>query len=110
MRPAQPVRIFMGRWSAALAAIFLTVSQAAAFDWTLVTFEGRDYVPLQDVARFYHFTQADYSENRLQLSNPVLRLQGSGNSRELYLNGLKFILSFPIITVDNRPLISRIDL
>ena len=100
----------MGVWSAALAAIFGLASQAAAFDWTVVPFEGRDYVPLQDVARFYNLTQADYTENRLALRNQVLRMQGSVNSRELYLNGLKFILSFPIISVENRPLISRVDL
>ena len=100
----------MRGWSAVLAAFFLAASHVGAFDWTVVNFEGRDYVPLQDVARFYSFTQADYSYDHLQLSNAVLRMQGSVNSRELYLNGLKFILSFPIIAVDNRPAISRIDL
>lgn len=101
----------MRGWSAVLlAAIFITASHAWAFDWTVVKFEGRDYIPLQDVARFYNFTQVDYAYDRLQLSNTVLRMQGSVNSRELYLNGLKFILSFPIIGVENRPAISRIDL
>jgi N-acetylmuramoyl-L-alanine amidase len=101
----------MRRWWAVLAAACLAASHVGAFDWTVVKFVGRDYVPLQDVARFYNFTQADYSYDHLQLANTVLRMQGSVNSRELYLNGLKFILSFPIIAIDNnRPAISRIDL
>src|SRR5260370_36262247 len=37
-------------------------------------------------------------------------MQGAVNARELYLNGLKFILSFPIIKVDNKILMSRMDL
>jgi N-acetylmuramoyl-L-alanine amidase len=100
----------MHGWSATLAAAFLFAARAAAFDWALVKSEGRDYVPLQDVARFYNFSQADYSEDHLQLANSGLRMQGSINSRELYLNGLKFILSFPLVSLDGRPMISRIDL
>ncbi len=101
----------MRPWSAAfVAALLLFSSRAVAFDWTVTKFEGRDYVPLQDVARFYNLTQADYTEDHLQLSNAVLRMQGAVNSRELYLNGLKFILSFPVVAVDGRPSLSRIDL
>lgn len=100
----------MQGWSATLAATFLYATQAAAFDWALVKSDGRDYVPLQDVARFYNFSQADYSDNHLQLGNAGLRMQGSVNSRELYLNGLKFILSFPLVSLEGRPMISRIDL
>jgi N-acetylmuramoyl-L-alanine amidase len=86
------------------------VGRLFGFDWALIKHEGRDYVPLDDVAKFYSFAQADFSQDRVGLSNETLRMQGAVNSRELYLNGLKFILSFPIAKVDERIVISRLDL
>jgi N-acetylmuramoyl-L-alanine amidase len=90
--------------------LFLFACQALAFEWTLVKHEGRDYVPIEDVAKFYSFTQASYSGDTINLEGTTLRMMGGVNSRELYLNGLKFILSFPIIKVDDRVLMSRMDL
>ena len=90
--------------------LFLLACQALAFEWTLVKHDGRDYVPIEDVAKFYSFTQASYSGDNINLEGATLRMVGGVNSRELYLNGLKFILSFPIIKVDDRILMSRMDL
>src|ERR1700730_528719 len=93
-----------------VAVLFFFAYQALAFEWTLVRHDGRDYVPLEEVAKFYSFTQADYSGDNINLEGTTLRMLGGVNSRELYLNGLKFILSFPIIKVDDRVLMSRMDL
>jgi N-acetylmuramoyl-L-alanine amidase len=93
-----------------VAVWLLFVSRAVAFDWTLVRLDGRDYVPIEDVAKFYSFTQASYSGDSFALEGATLRMIGGVNSRELYLNGLKFILSFPIVRDDNRVLMSRMDL
>ena len=93
-----------------VAVLFLFACQALAFEWTLVRHDGRDYVPIEDVAKFYSFTQASYSNDTINLEGATLRMLGGVNSRELYLNGLKFILSFPIIKVDDRILMSRMDL
>src|ERR1700675_2908539 len=93
-----------------VAVLVLVAWQALAFEWTLVKHEGRDYVPIEDVAKFYSFTQASYSGDTINLEGTTLRMLGGVNSRELYLNGLKFILSFPIIKVDDRVLMSRMDL
>jgi N-acetylmuramoyl-L-alanine amidase len=96
--------------SVCVAVLFLLACRALAFDWTLIKHDGRDYVPVEDVAKFYSFTQADYSNDTVNLEGATLRVQGAVNARELYLNGLKFILSFPIIKVDNKILMSRMDL
>ncbi len=93
-----------------VAVLFLFACQAVAFEWTLVRHDGRDYVPIEEVAKFYSFTQASYSGDNINLEGATLRMLGGVNSRELYLNGLKFILSFPIIKVDDRILMSRMDL
>ena len=93
-----------------VAVLLSFACSAVAFDWTLIKHDGRDYVPVEDVAKFYSFTKADYSNDTVNLLGATLRMQGEVNSRELYLNGLKFILSFPIIKVDNKILMSRMDL
>jgi N-acetylmuramoyl-L-alanine amidase len=101
--------VIRGGW-VCTALLFLLAGNALAFDWTLIKHDGRDYVPLEDVAKFYSFNQADYSNDTVNLEGATLRMQGAVNARELYLNGLKFILSFPIIKVDNKILMSRMDL
>jgi N-acetylmuramoyl-L-alanine amidase len=92
------------------ALLFLLACNGLAFDWTLIKHDGRDYIPIEDVAKFYSFTQADYANDTVSLEGATLRMRGAVNARELYLNGLKFILSFPIIKVDNQILMSRMDL
>jgi N-acetylmuramoyl-L-alanine amidase len=94
----------------AFLLLFSFVIRVVAFDWTLIKRDGRDYIPISDVASFYRFTQADYSDDRLNLAGSTIRMQGGLNSRELYLNGLKFILSYPVIKVDDKLAISRMDL
>jgi N-acetylmuramoyl-L-alanine amidase len=103
-----PVVIRPGR--VCVAVLLLLACQALAFEWTLVRHDGRDYVPIEEVAKFYSFTQASYENDTINLEGATLRMLGGVNSRELYLNGLKFILSFPIIKVDDRILMSRMDL
>jgi N-acetylmuramoyl-L-alanine amidase len=107
-RSILPVVIRCG--SVFLAVLFLFACQTFAFEWTLVRQDGRDYVPIEEVAKFYSFTQASYVDDTVNLEGSTLRMLGGVNSRELYLNGLKFILSFPIIKVDDRILMSRMDL
>ncbi|MBV9674543.1 MAG: N-acetylmuramoyl-L-alanine amidase [Verrucomicrobia bacterium] len=100
----------LGCCPVAAGLLFLLLSRAVAFDWTITKFDNRDYLPLDQIARFYSFTQADLTSDIPTLSGATLRLQGGVNSRELYLNGLKFILSFPIIRVGDKVLMSRMDL
>jgi N-acetylmuramoyl-L-alanine amidase len=107
-RSILPIVIRSG-W-ACVAVLFLFAYQALAFEWTLVKHDGRDYVLVEQVAKFYSFTQANYSGDNISLEGATLRMVGGVNSRELFLNGLKFILSFPIVKVDDQVLMSRMDL
>jgi N-acetylmuramoyl-L-alanine amidase len=101
----------MRGWFVVQAALLLAGAiQVKAFEWTLIREAGRDYIPFTDVARFYNFTQADFSNERVSLSGTALRIQGASNSRELYMNGLKFILNFPVIQQGSMLYISRMDL
>jgi N-acetylmuramoyl-L-alanine amidase len=103
--------VVMRGWFAVQAALFFAGAiQVDAFEWTLIKAGGRDYIPFSDVARFYNFTQTDFSNERVSLSGTTLRIQGGTNSRELYMNGLKFILNFPVIQEGTMFYISRMDL
>src|ERR1700722_5179094 len=104
------LRVVMRSGKVCVAVLLLLACHALAFEWTLVRHDGRDYVPIEEVAKFYSFTQASYENDTINLEGATLRMLGGVNSRELYLNGLKFILSFPIIKVDDRILMSRMDL
>jgi N-acetylmuramoyl-L-alanine amidase len=110
IRSISIVRVVIRCGKLCVLVLLLFVCGAHAFDWTLVKYDGRDYIPIQDVATFYSFTQASYTGDSVNLEGATLRMVGGVNSRELYLNGLKFILSFPIVKVDNQILLSRMDL
>jgi N-acetylmuramoyl-L-alanine amidase len=98
-------------WLVVQVALFwASAIRVEGFEWTLIKEAGRDYIPFTDVARFYNFTNADFSNERVALSGATLRIQGGANSRELYMNGLKFILNFPVIQEGSMLYISRMDL
>ena len=94
----------------ALLLLFLLVAPAVGFNWTLIKIDNRDYIPLEDVARFYKFDAFLVSNGVANLSNSTTKFQTQDGSRELYLNGLKFILNYPIQDSGGQLLISRMDL
>jgi N-acetylmuramoyl-L-alanine amidase len=94
-----------------LALFFsFAVYRASAYDWTIIKENGRDYIPLTDLARFYDFNSAEFSNGVATLNCPAVHLQCATGSRDLYLNGLKFILSLPVLDIQDRFCISRLDL
>jgi N-acetylmuramoyl-L-alanine amidase len=93
----------------ALFFIF-AVGRVSAFDWTIIKDNGRDYIPLTDLASFYDFNSAEFSNGVATLNCPAVHFQCASGSRDLYLNGLKFILSLPIVDIQDRLCISRLDL
>ena len=94
----------------ALLLLFLFVAPAVGFNWTLIKIDNRDYIPLLDVARFYKLNTFQVTNGLASLSNSTTRFQTQDGSRELYLNGLKFILNYPIEDSGGQLAISRMDL
>src|SRR5258707_13404727 len=99
-----------GWFVAQMALFFAGAIEVDAFEWTLIKESGRDYIPFTDVARFYNFTRADFSNQRVSLSGTTLRIQCGSKSRELYMNGLKVILHVLVIQQGSMLYISRMDL
>src|ERR1700736_3390392 len=121
---AEPLRmkanelIFSSRLFASIRGSFFVVvlifsfaaDRLSAFDWTIFKQNGRDYIPLTDLARFYDFNTAEFSNGVATLNCAAVHLQCASGSRDLYLNGLKFILNLPILDIQDRLCISRLDL
>jgi N-acetylmuramoyl-L-alanine amidase len=90
--------------------LFACAATVVAGDWTLVKYEGRDHVTLDNVARFYGLGGVTRVKNDLTIGTYGRSLRGAVGSNELYINNLKFILSYPIADYSGQPIISRMDL
>ncbi len=100
----------MPRFTPLLLLLLLATRAFAVGDWTLLKYEGRDYVPLSNVGAFYYLGPLQQSGNNLILRTANRSLRGQIGSSEFYINNLKFILSYPVADVSGQPSISRMDL
>ena len=100
----------MPRLTPLLLFLLLATRAFAVGDWTLLKYEGRDYVPLSNIGTFYRLGQLQQSGNSLILRTANRSLRGQIGSPEFYINNLKFILSYPVAEVGGQPSISRMDL
>lgn len=76
----------------------------------VVKHEGRDYVTAESIHRFYRFSSYKVDGNHVLLSNPTLILKADVGSQEILMNNIKFILSYPVESVNGKPALSRLDL
>lgn len=96
---------------------------AADGDWQVVRVDGRDYILVENVAKFYGFPSpvppasqlpsASVLEpltKRLTLDNGRQSIQLTLNSREVLINGVRQWLAFPVTAQDDKLLLSRLDL
>jgi N-acetylmuramoyl-L-alanine amidase len=93
-------------------AFFLAVRTFAATvgEWNLFKVEGRDYVSMENIADFYGLTDVRRVNNDVTLKVGNRSLRGTAGSVEFFINGLKFNLSYPVVDVDGKLGISRMDL
>jgi len=96
----------------ALAFLFFVFAlQLRAFDWETATSNGREYVSLRSFCLFYNFSyQAPAGNDRFVSRNTTghsisLKL---GNA-DIYLDGVHYVLSFPVEGGDHDWLVSRMD-
>src|SRR5438067_1813626 len=94
----------------AVLFLWLVAVAARAGDWTLIKHEGRDYVTVENIAQFYGLGNVTRASNTLTLGGGMRSLRGAVGSNELYINNLKFILSYPITDAGGQPIVSRMDL
>lgn len=95
------------------APVFPLAEKPGAFrDWSVASINGRDYVPLRDVASFYQFAVVTLmpQPQLISLSKPDKILECTAGSSYVYINHLRFALGAPIVISNSAFLISRRDL
>ena len=80
-------------------------------DWQVIKVGPRDYLSLDNIAKFYGLLgNVDSTGRSVVLNNGRNQLQVTLDSREAVVNGVRNWLCFPVIAHDNKFLVSRIDL
>jgi N-acetylmuramoyl-L-alanine amidase len=81
-----------------------------AFDWEQVTADGREYVTLHSFCAFYGFAYAAPEGNdRFSSRNGSHSISLKAGDSNAYLDGVHYVLSFPIEGGDHDWLISKMD-
>jgi len=80
-------------------------------DWKVIKVGPRDYLSVDNIAKFYGLIgNVDSTGRTVVLNNGRNMLQVTLDSREAIVNGIRNWFCFPVIAQDNKFLVSRIDL
>jgi N-acetylmuramoyl-L-alanine amidase len=80
------------------------------FNWRPISHENRDYIRMKDVKSFYQFQRYERDGRHLWLRTNTLMLKATQDSDDLFMNNVKFCMSYPAIARESDLLISRMDL
>jgi N-acetylmuramoyl-L-alanine amidase len=86
------------------------INTSAAVDWHVITINGRDFLSVENIAKFYRFSDPVVNGRQVRLENEKNELQFRLDSREMLVNGVRNWLSFPVFVHDGKIVVSRIDL
>ena len=86
-------------------------SPTANQDWQVIKLGPRDYLSVDNIAKFYGLIgNVDSGGKTVVLNNGRNMLQVTLDSREAIVNGIRNWFCFPVIAHENKFLVSRIDL
>jgi N-acetylmuramoyl-L-alanine amidase len=91
-------------------AVTAGVSAAGAAGWEVAKIEGRDYVSVESMKRFYNFTKLTRTGTSVVLENAKVEMQLKIGGNECLMNGVKFVFTYPVAAVGDNPYVSRMDL
>ena len=91
-----------------LGALWVSPLPASGIKW--VNFSGREYASANDVKNYFKFTSLSTKGGRIVMTSPKVRLSARSGSRMLYLNNVKFTMSFPVSGSKGKYYFSRTDL
>ena len=95
----------------ALSALLLaTAPPALAKDWDVYSLGGREYVSDENVAKFYQFERFAKQDKDRIFKHPSLIMTWKIGSESIYVNNIKFNLSFPVIENGCMAMLSTVDL
>lgn len=95
---------------AVFAVLLMTASAALAKDWDVYNLGGREYVSDENVAKFYQFDRFAKQDQDRIFKHPSLIMTWKIGSESIYVNNIKFNLSFPVIENGGMAMLSTVDL
>ena len=93
-----------------LCPCFAPTATAATAGWEIAKHEGRDYVSVDSLRRFYNFTNLSRSGNSILLENSKVEMRLQLGGYECLMNGVKFVFTHKVTEIGGKAFISRIDL
>jgi N-acetylmuramoyl-L-alanine amidase len=91
-----------------LAAPVLHASPSGG--WDIAKIEGRDYVSVDSMKRFYNFARLTRSGNSLVLDNQKVEMKLKIGGHECIMNGVKFVFTHKVMAQGDKAYVSRMDL
>lgn len=93
-----------------LLAMLIAVG-SCAFGWEVIEKDGIQYIPVDNVRSFYGFTSKKKEGGMDVYEMAKIQMKLKTGSQNLYLNGIKFVLSYPVREDPVKgSLISRMDI
>jgi N-acetylmuramoyl-L-alanine amidase len=93
-----------------ITALALTqIATAAGSDWSIIKQQNRDYVTFSNVAHFYNFPEYTRVSHTVSLRSDRRGIRAQAGTSELYINGVRFVTDFPILSSGDDELISAMD-
>src|ERR1035437_4947980 len=92
------------------AAVSSASAAAATTGWEVAKLEGRDYVSVESMKRFYNFTKLTRAGTSVVMENAKVEMQLKIGGNECLMNGVKFVFTYPVAAVGDKAYVSRMDL
>jgi N-acetylmuramoyl-L-alanine amidase len=94
----------------AIGSSFFVGQLIAAVEWQVIKINGRDFLSVENIAKFYGFPNPVMDGKNVDLNNGKNEMQFHIDSREMLINGVRNWLSFPVFYHGGKIVVSRIDL
>lgn len=78
--------------------------------WEIVKYQEREYVSANSVHVFYRFQRFVHEDADLMFRSSNTLMKWKVGSQSIFINNIKFNLSYPVIEYNDKVLISRVDL
>jgi N-acetylmuramoyl-L-alanine amidase len=102
------------RFIASVAALtLLSASPVAASSyggWEIAKIEGREFVSVDSIKKFYNFARLTRSGNSLVLDNQKVEMKLKIGGQECLMNGVKFVFTHKVTAIGEMAYVSRMDL
>jgi N-acetylmuramoyl-L-alanine amidase len=90
-------------------SLCLIASSAFPVEWKVLHERGHDYVSFTNVAQFYQFPNYTRINNGVSLRSDQRGIRAQAGTSELFINGVRFFTSLPILSNGTDDLISATD-